>query len=791
MSKELDIQNITDRGTPVPRRIATPAAAHSVFKRMLHDDSRGGARHRALIQGMIDGNPPYKDSELRAMGLAHMINVNFLSMRANLDSRAAAGHELFAEVPRLIECKPLSVVSQHNQDVHHHCSIVAEEFTDMVTQWDGFLPAMDMVWRDSDAYGLGVAVWENEWDWRMKAFRRGNLLVNPDASVEISRNDIVVIRDQLPIHEAVRLAQTEDAARARGWKLSALQDVLVSLFYNDEDQTNSGDKYQRSTWESFQQMVRNNEPDYQTRQFDSIRIVHLLVKEVAGDQRITHLIIPEAGGHEVFLYEGHDRYKDMSEVVWWMPYNYGDGYVRSVRGVASYMVQHEDLSNRFLGRVFDAGFLTSSLLLQPVSQVDMSRLQVMQLGPYTIVPSELSIRQSTFQPQLGPLIQLRSVSEQVMKNNTGTYRQHSEGYERDVQKTARQVMEETSKEARYEKSAVAARYTHLDKLYREMFRRVVKLVQIKQDGELYSGYPEAKLFLDRCLARGVDRSFITDWENNFRVVSYRTIGMGSAGARFDITGQVLSMSGSFDEHGKREALREAVAARVGYRHVDRFVSRIDRDQIASNETSIAMLEFNDIEEGSPVAVGSDQLHKVHIEVFAQRMMPIMQAAMQGMTQDAVADARTMELALQHISQHVGYLAQDQRYSDYIKQQAMPFAQEASKALTQLRSEAERVLKAQQAQQEMYEQAMNDAQQVIRDRELEAKILEIQKKYELEALKQQSLNAMRAEKTKAQIEINRTKAAHNLQLKAEEQDAKIALAARESDAKMAIKARENY
>jgi hypothetical protein len=314
-----------------------------------------------------------------------------------------------------------------------------------------------------------------------------------------------------------------------------------------------------------------------------------------------------------------------------------------------------------------------------------------------------------------------------------------------------------------------------------MFRRVVKLVQIKQDGELYSGYPEAKLFLDRCLARGVDRSFITDWENNFRVVAYRTIGMGSAGARFDITGQVLSMSGSFDEHGKREALREAVAARVGYRHVDRFVSRIDRDQIASNETSIAMLEFNDIEEGSPVAVGSDQLHKVHIEVFAQRMMPIMQAAMQGMTQDAVADARTMELALQHISQHVGYLAQDQRYSDYIKQQA----------LTQLRSEAERVLKAQQAQQEMYEQTMNDAQQVIRDRELEAKILEIQKKYELEALKQQSLNAMRAEKTKAQIEINRTKAAHNLQLKAEEQDAKIALAARESDAKMAIKARENY
>lgn len=779
----LDIQNTTDTGTPVAHRIATPAAARAIFTRLLTDDSQAGAKHRAIIQGMIDGNPPYRDSELKAMGLAHMINVNFLSMRANLDARAASGHELFAEVPTLIECRPLKV-ALNDPDIHHNCAIVAEEFTDMVTNWDGFLPAMDMAWRDSDAYGLGVGVWENKWDWRIKAFRRGALLVDPRASIEVDKNDVILIRDQMAVHDIFQLTESEDTARKAGWKIQTLKDLLVLVFKTGDEQ-NSDDKYQRSVWESLQQRARNNDPDYQSRQFDAVKIVHLLVREVAGEQKVTHLIIPETGTLDAFLYAGEGQYDKMSEAVWWMPYNYGDGYVRSVRGVASYMVQHADLSNRFLCRVFDAGFLTSSLLLQPATPMDMSRLQFLQMGPYTIVPSELNIRQSTFQPQLAPLLQLRAVSEAVMKNDTGTYRQHSESMDRDVQKTARQVVEESSKEARYEKAAIAARYIHLDKLYREMFRRVVKLLSIQESGEVYPGYTEAKEFLERCVQRGVPRKFIMDWVGNFRVAAYRSIGLGSLGVKYDLTAQIFQMSGAFDEVGKREALREAVAARVGYRHVDRFVQRLDRDQITSNETSIAMLEFNDAEEGSAIIAGSDQLHKAHIDVFAQRLAPILQAAQQGRMQDPVKDLRTSQIALQHISQHAQFLQTDPRYADYLKNQVGPFLQQAAQRVALIEQEAKRMMKAQQQAQAQQQELVNNAQQIQQDRALEAKILEINRKYELEAMKQQSLNSMRAQKTAEQVGINRAKAEQGMRLAEEEQAARLAREARETDARIAL------
>ncbi len=782
-TEELELQTVTATGGAVSRRLATPAAARSVYQNMLDEDMRGGAKHRAIIQGMIDGNPPYRDSELKELGLGHVNNVNFLTMRANLDARAASGHELFAEVPTLIECKPLHVVEK-NPDIHHYCAIVAEEFTDMVTNWDGFLPAMDMVWRDSDAYGLGVGVFTNEWDWRIKAFRRGNLLVDPKASVEIDKNEVILVRDELTVSDVFAKLEKEEASRSRGWKVGPLKDLMVQTFREGAG-TGDTDKYQRSTWESIQQMARNNDPDYQQRQFDRIRVVHFFVREVSGERKISHLILPELASFDQFLYEGHDKFASMAEVIWWMPYNYGDGYMRSVRGVASYMVQHEDLSNRYLCRVFDVGFLGASLLVQPKTQMDLSRMQMMQIGPLTVIPPELAIQQSSFQPQLAPLLQLRKVSEEVMKNNTGTYRQHNEAVDRDVQKTARQVMEESSKEARYEKAAIAARYTHLDKLYREMFRRVCrKDIQNDTDG-LFEGSAEAREFMRRCTERNVPKDFIMKWKDNFRIGAYRSIGLGSLGVKYDITAQIFQMSGAFDEQGKREALREAVAARVGYRHVDRFVARLDRDQIASNESSIAMLEFNDIEEGSPVQVGSDQLHKVHILVFAQRLLPILQYTQQGQTPDPVKDFRTVQLALQHIGEHIQHIAQDQRYKAFLAQ-LNPFFQQVQEALQVLQQAAKRMMQAQQQQQQEQQEVVANAQRIQQDRELEAKVFEIQRKYELEAMKQQSLNAMRAQKTQEQMEIAQTRSQAEIARKAERQAAEIEIAARRADADIAIK-----
>lgn len=771
-TKGTELQNVTPTGRPAPRRLASASAAYAIYNK-LKDLDEQDARRRAILQGMINGNPPYNPTELKDKGLGHMCNVNFMTMRANLDERAAAAHELFMEVATLVELRPRQA-AEANPDVYHWCSIIAEEFSDMVNDWDGFLPAMDLAVRESDAYGIGYVLFPDEYDWRFKASRRSALLFDPQARVDLDDNDFIQIRDEISVGALFDEVIDEEMAAKRGWQVKEVRELLVRTFEEGESKE---EEYQASTWESLEHRYRNNDYEFQAKQFDRVRVIHTLVREnaVAGDEdtrKVSHYIMAESQTCQEFIFKAEDRYDRLGNVMWWLPYNYGDGFARSVRGIASQMAQHDDLSNRFLSEVFNLGMLSTKLLMQPATPGDLGRLQFFQHGNFAVMPPNLNVIQTSFRPQIAPLLQLRDVSERVMMNNTGSYRKHSEGIDREAMKTASQVQMEASKEARYEKAAIAHRYNQLDRLYREMFRRA--LSKAVQEGEApYPGKKMAKDMMKRCLDRGVDRKFILNWEKNVHVAATRSIGMGSLGVKYDLTNQIINMANKFDEAGQREALYTWVSARVGPRNAGRYVQKIDRDQITSNESSISALEWNDIVEGQQVIVGSDQVHKLHIDVFLPRMGQIVQMFQQQQTQDPAADSRTLQLAIQHIMGHLQFLGMDPQRKEYVDQ-IVQFLQQVDQVAKQLQQVAEKIAQAQQKQAEANQQLLQNADQVMKDRELEAKMFEIQRKYEMEQLKQESLNNMRAQKTAVQMDISRQKAAGTTQLQAQRQAVELQL-----------------
>jgi len=345
-------------------------------------------------------------------------------------------------------------------------------------------------------------------------------------------------------------------------------------------------------------------------------------------------------------------------------------------------------------------------------------------------------------------------------------------------------MEEVSKEARYEKNAVAHRYTQLDKLYREMFRRAFSKALHEGEAE-HKGKDAARAMFKRCVDRGVDKAFMYEWPKHVKVSATRAIGMGSVGVKFDITNQLMQISEKFDEIGKREALRDWVAARVGYRNADKYVQRMDRDQIAANESSISALEWNDIVEGSQVIVGHDQVHKMHIDVFLPRMAQIIQAFEQGQTQDPARDYRTLALAHEHIMGHLQFLAQDKQRKAYVDQVG-EFLKVVEQAAQQLQKIAQRMAESQQQQARQQQQLVAEADQIKRDREIELKVFEAQKKYELEMMKQNSLNEARRLKTDEQLGISRHKASESIRLQAEKQAAELDIARQKAMAEADIK-----
>lgn len=775
------VHTVNESGKPARKRIPTAEAAWSVYDSF--KKAYGAVSfQRAKIQGLVDGNPPYDDTKLKQLGLGFKTNVNFLEMRAVLDSAAGSAHELYGEVPNLVELKQ-NIPDAENIPLGEWAGVIAEEFSTMVLDWSGFLPFMDMVSRESDKFGLGVGGWTNEHDWRPKAFETGNFLTNSKAKFDIDGLQVFCLRDEVPAAEL--LAKLEQ--KSEGWNLKNLRMILDKVY--NKDAGDSGDGNQTSDIEETQKQIRNyDNPEQEVTDFQGVPVVHVLVQELAS-KKISHLVIPDDDETKVFLYEGRDRFDKMSQVLWWLPYNYGNGEVRSAQGLATMMRPHCELSDRFLCNIFDGGQIAASMVIQPNAPTDVSKLQVVRMGPFTVLPAGLNAIQSTFAPNVSALIQLRDLSSQIMRNNTGIYRQHPEMFgENQPEKTARQVAEETNKEARHEKSHVAFRYTFYDRLYREMFRRATNPEILTSDESIdYPGKQEVLEFLVRCEARGVPRDIVLQAHSIYRVYATRAIGLGSLGVRLDLTNQLLQLRPLLDEQGKNNAVREWLTVRVGHRNVDRFKAPINRDEIPSNEQSIATLENNDFVEGAHVPVGADQSHLIHIQIHVQPIQQVFQVFEEtgGQGFDYGRALPILKIGLPHIAQHLAYLQEDPAYAEFVAQIA-DFLKQAAKLTALFENQLKKQQQAQAQQQQQQAQMVADAEGRANSAEFELKKYEIDRKTQVDAMKVESLNAMRAQKTAEQLEIRRQQAEANLELSKQKVAADIEVAAKKADADIAIK-----
>jgi len=69
----------------------------------------------------------------------------------------------------------------------------------MLLDWPGFLVNMDKTRRESDAYGLGLQFWRDEWDWRPKVFSCGNFLYPALTKLDITELQVFAIRDSFVV----------------------------------------------------------------------------------------------------------------------------------------------------------------------------------------------------------------------------------------------------------------------------------------------------------------------------------------------------------------------------------------------------------------------------------------------------------------------------------------------------------------------------------------------------------------------------------------------------------------
>jgi len=738
-----DTYNIVENSDP---RIQDGAQAWRLIRLLANEDSPR-SKARAKIRGMIDGNPPYNPTKLRAAGQGQRTNLNFREAEGVITARRSSYYDLIMNADPLVTLLPENIPDSFAGEdsrpasvaapVTEYADIIAEEFHHLLGTWDEFLFHTMRHQSEMLDYGVGPVLFPDCGDWRFKSVSMGDLLIPADGPANVDEHEIIVFKTTMSVvdlHLLIATPEQTTVSQEMGWNPTLIQKVIQDMY---------GNKFRNRevTWEGLQHQLKTNSLVESSAGPKPAVVYFLFIREYSG--KIGIQVVCSDAQEKQFLYNRTGMYERFSQVVNLFFSEIGDGSYHSVRGMGQKIFPHCEVSNRFLNSMVDGALLASSAVINQRTGAQADGLRAIQFGPLTVLPIGYELADKSFNPNLQGVASVRDVLRDNLNANVGMYRQG--GNSGIGAKTAREVNTIVRREAQLETTDISFYYAQWDRLYREMLRRL-----FDPDDRLFGrAEKDSKQFLKRCEKRGVPAVLLKD--GVWRIMATRTAGAGSPALRDLNSQQVLELAPMLDGKGKYEALRNRLTNLVGPSNVMRFVGGIDRREMPVVNSSLARMENGLMALGKPATAGDGEDHLAHLQIHLQGAGDLEQS-ISGQA-DWVALAQALELIIRHGYEHLGLMS------------ANPAYQIESAQVKQILGQMEQTLAqwSEVAKRQLQEQEAARAEQEANNTELEKERLRISAELQERLTKEENMSAVRDAKALHQMDLATAKASHQMEL----------------------------
>ena len=743
---------VDEEGVPLTMRMPSGAAMRTVLDELISDD-RTAALARGRIEGLVNGNKPFKEQQLRDDGQSYRANWNDRQSESIIDERCNADFNMLFDTGRTIEVSFTPGFFPDQRIADEYAEKISRAFTHTFTREAAIVEATQRGIRDRVELGLGFLISPDKFDWRPRAIRRGRCFFNRDASSNCENLELFFALDTLSVKDAWTRIQKEKAATSAGWHIDRLKKALADYFFKGGAKQSFRDSYVLMI-EEMERMIRDNDPAYFSRQYEAMPMVHGFVQERSG--KVSHFISAYQGNSDEWLYESFEEAECMADVVTPLPYDFGDGTLVGVKGQGHRIFSHCTESNRLLMHTIDAVKLSTSLIVQNSIGGDNMSFSMHRFGPVTLLDKNTNPIQTSFTPRIEPATQLREMLQRILNNNEGIFRAQMENTTgRETMKTAEQVRVEASQDVKTKNDRAFQAYLRWDALVQVAFKKLIS-TSSRHAASPPAAKKSAQEFWDMCKNLGVPLELFTEYSDKICVRATRAIGSGSPYMKQQNLMTLKNVTfQSMSERGRRQVDREVAMVLVGSDNVDKFIPVADDSMVPTNEHSIAGLEVNDFYEGTECLVGVDQVHSIHIAVHLAAMTQEAQLAQQNpMEMDVDRAANLFQYGIPHTLRHIQLLAADplreQEAAQYQASvdQLVPFAQQ----IIQMADE----IKKQQAEemQALREENMQLKQKFSKENmEHEREMMRIQLKAQANAADTENQNQQRIAKTQTKLQLD--------------------------------------
>lgn len=641
------LTTLDPKGKAPKVRLKDAKSAYDLMVKLREADMTS-AHGRRAVDEMIDGEPPVSPKLLKDLGQGHRFNLNFGEAYAQEEAALTAYVDLISSVD--VTATMVLDNREQNPDAYDQEQIIAEEYHRMLRSWSQYEFRVQALAQQFVRHGVGIGWWDHDISIFFQTGGLRDFLIPRMTPASEEEIEIAFSIRRYPASKLYSYIEDEATATAVGWKVDAVKEAIVRASSDYKKDTDL-----RAKWEEFQARCKNNDLYLAWADAITVNVAHAWVKEFDGT--ISHYMADEKGQVLDWLFEKRGRFECVNQCFVTFTYGIGNGYYHGIRGLGYKMFNHVQASNRLRNQVLDSTFLASSLLVQPGDADDVANISLTHLGPLVALSPDTKISTTQFpsiSAQVMPIVQDLSLQ---LSNNTGGYRIRAvepTGQER----TKFEVQAQLQHEGVLSTSAMNLFYIPWARLHKEVYRRAVS----KDYTENHPGYDLVKNFRDRCKKRGVDLKTL---QSVIDVKPVRAIGQGSPGQRLLAVDDLVAHVGMYDEVGRRNAVRDLLATRVGYDLVDRYLPKADSKLRAPVDARLAQHEEALFHAGQTVPVADTDLDGIHLQIahipgLQQAAQEVQQAQQEGggQVQDPEKLLAYFHNAIPHFGDHLKKMSND-------------------------------------------------------------------------------------------------------------------------------------
>jgi len=712
----------------VPKTRVQDAGSVRAMLFTLIDDDQIASYRRSQIQGQIDGNAPFNDTQLKEMGQGDRINVNWGHAEAKVEAAVIPYFDILTSVGSYATVK-----TKYGKDMgkrEEWSRIITEEFHDLLDRTNpNFIQQHQIAHKQLVIHGQACMFWGDAMDFKAKAVEPWQMIVPKGSSVDWQNWEFCYVLDDMYTEELYQYIANEEAAERGGWDVEECKEAIMQARIDEQDQ--------RRPWEWYQKEFKNNALYYSYAKSKIIKVAHMYVKEYDG--RVSHYVFDRLNSTE-FLCARQSCYKSFNNAFTVFLNGVGNGFYHGVRGLGQKVYKYAQAMDRINNALLEGVIVDSAVMIQPQSAKDAESLKTVQIGPYRILPPGMNFVQVGTTSKLGGAMQVAQMFQGQESDDIGSFMPSVAGGRK---KGNKEVEAEIGEKSRLTNTRAEIYLQALDVHYREVYRRASNPNILEED----HGGLEALRFQKACADRGVPMAALLDIDS---VKATRSIGQGSSAARMQAMELISEYLPQLPESNRKRVINANIAAIAGQTGVETF-GIPEETKPDGNDLSIASLENNALQTGGQVLIDPDQNHYTHLTVHLQFAGQIIQGV-QDKQADPVAAEKAMQGLVPHLLTHLKYLEEDPT-----RREQFDNLNEQTSELMKIADQLARM--SQDIQQQQMEQMQSQQQQGGQD----PKMLLAQNKIMLDRAKFQNDAQIRQAKAQHQMMLQDRKTAQRLMI----------------------------